>query len=105
MLRRHLDVDAPRAAFRVPVLDLRVGVDDAALLDGKAQLFGGLPARRVRRSLAFSRPRGFCGSGDLLLHLGVDPDPPDRGSLFQQAGALSPSGAVDGRVVIEFAPA
>ena len=30
------------------------------------------------------------------------PDPPDRGSLFHQAGALVPSGAIHSRVVIEF---
>ena len=104
VLRRHLEVDASRAAFRVPVLDLRVGVDDAALLDGKAQLIGGLPPRRVRRRLAFSRPRGFRGPGDLLLHLGVDAHPLDRRSLFHQAGALVPGGPVNGRVVIELAP-
>ena len=72
VLRRYLDVDAPRAAFQ--------------------------------RAASAALPRGFTGSGNLFFHLGVDADPPDRGSLFHQAGALVPSGAIHSRVGIEFAP-
>ena len=57
-----------------------------------------------QRAASAALPRGFTGSGNLFFHLGVDADPPDRGSLFHQAGALVPSGAIHSRVVIEFAP-
>ena len=34
-----------------------------------------------QRAASAALPRGFTGSGNLFFHLGVDADPPDRGSL------------------------
>ena len=96
----YLDVDAAGAPVGIGVLQLRIGIVHApVLVDGQAQVLGGTAPLGIGRLPTVSHAGGFATAGDDALQLGIEPDPPEGGALYEQALAFPLRGPIDGRVM------
>ena len=87
VLGGYLDLNVIRAAVRVRVFDLNVGVVDLpVVVDGEPEIPGRLHLLDVGGRLTLPGPRGLAPFGHDALQFGIDADAADRG-FFGRGGA------------------
>ena len=98
------DVDvASGETIGFETFQLRVGILDLAVPDGKVQRFGGLEARAVGGLPAALLSRGLRAAVDLRFQFRVSADPPQPCTAPFNARLFGASGAVDGDIVSHIA--